>query len=822
MPRIVLVNILLALLVTIAGQCQTAGTLKAADYTYHHPSKDKLPWQRLNLLLSSTFIVAVKEGEVEHDTCLYIASRSLGLSRLPVLAEGIADGELLAQSQWVNLDRPGAGVALLPAVTGRKRLQLLALLGAYYAFKPNSYYRYRDSVEYFVNKAINESKLLKQDKLGRQALCLLGKIYVQAADAKGDSIFNLLINQCQQAGDKETEARAVAYRGMYAAPSPTSFQQKVADLQAASILYHSLGDAESEINILTDLGYMLVVTGQFDGANNAYLKALALAERIHYPYTQYITDALANSTGFQGKFGDPLRYTLQTIKISERSGDSIGLPYFYSRLSDLYDTEGRDEESLDMAKKSVRYFISAHNPAVFAALQMELENMCIQGRGAEAVQLVREIAKKVDYTMALTDLFSYHGSLALCYLYTNLDSAELHLEKMDSIENKAELIRGPLRKIVITDMYGHIFFNRGQYKKAREYFDKHFTTLSYNRYSLVNDLRIYRWLIITDSALGDNAAGIAHYKKYTELLDSNFKVTKVRQAEELGVLYETQEKETQITALNQQAVLEKANSKQATLLKNVTLAGIVAVIIIAGLLYRQNRLKQRNNTIVTNKNEQLQGLLTDKEWLLKEIHHRVKNNLQIVMSLLHSQSVYINNDEALTAIEDSRRRVYAISLIHQKLYQSENISAIAMPAYINELVNHIQDSFDAGNHIIFNQDICLLNLDVSQAIPLGLIINECLVNAIKYAFPGGRKGVVNISLQHDGDDYLTLVIADNGVGLPKGLDVMEHNSLGLDLVRGLARQLNGSVSIVSRNGLQVATRFPVMSKHFFDETLVNT
>src|SRR6185436_5861909 len=113
-------------------------------------------------------------------------------------------------------------------------------------------------------------------------------------------------------------------------------------------------------------------------------------------------------------------------------------------------------------------------------------------------------------------------------------------------------------------------------------------------------------------------------------------------------------------------------------------------------LFRQSRLRKRNNTVITHKNEQLQHFLTEKEWLLKEIHHRVKNNLQIVMSLLNSQSAFIENDAALTAIHDSQHRVQAMSLIHQKLYGSENVSSIDMSFYIPELVSYLADSFNTG------------------------------------------------------------------------------------------------------------------------------
>jgi two-component sensor histidine kinase len=804
------------------GRSQSAVKPVIPEYSYHHPSKDKVSWQRLNLLLSSSFIVVAKEGQIDYDACLYAASRSLGLSRLPVLSEGFGDPELFERSKWIDRQEPGSARKQLSTATGRKHLELLLLLGSYYAFQPGNYSIYRDSVEYFLGRSVGESTSLKEERLGRIALCLLGKMYVQVNHGKGDSIYNLLIDQCRKAGDKETEARAFAYRGIYTAPTRTTLLKKAADLQMAADLYHSLGNKEAEINVLTDLGYMLVVTGQLQTAHEMFLKALALAEAINYPYTHYNTEALTVVTLFQGKFGEPLRYALQTIRIAESCRDSIGWGYFYSHLSNLHEFEGREKESADLAQKAVKRFIADRNGAVYNVLNAIVKYLYAQGRGQEALGLMMDVSKSVGLPSNISDQIYYYHTLAACYLYVgNLDLAEISIEKMDSLETIAEGIRGPLRRTAVNDQYAFLFFRRGQYRRSREFLEKHFTTASISERTLPSDLAAYHLLISIDSALGDNASAASHYKKYTQLLDSNFRVTKIRQAEELKVMYETQEKENQITLLNEQATLEKANLKQAKLLKDLTLAGIAAVVIIAGLLFRQNRLKQRSNKVITHKNEQLEQLLTDKEWLLKEIHHRVKNNLQIVMSLLNSQAVYINNDAAFTAIQDSKRRVYAMSLIHQKLYQSENIATISMAGYINELVSHVQESLGTRNRIAFAQDIGSLDLDVTQAVPLGLIINECLVNAIKYAFPNERKGKVSISLQHDGADHLLLNISDNGIGLKGDIDQMEHNSLGLELVQGLAKQLKGRFNMVNNKGLHITIRFAVASKQMTDETFAD-
>jgi two-component sensor histidine kinase len=305
----------------------------------------------------------------------------------------------------------------------------------------------------------------------------------------------------------------------------------------------------------------------------------------------------------------------------------------------------------------------------------------------------------------------------------------------------------------------------------------------------------------------DPVAGLDHYKAYAQMLYDNFQVSRIRQAEELQVMYQTQEKELQIAALNQKAELEQANLRQAVLVKNLTVAGIVASLIIVGLLYRQNLLKQRNNQAITIKSGQLQHLLSEKEWLLKEIHHRVKNNLQIVMSLLSSQSTYIDSQPALAAIKESQHRVQAMSLIHQKLYNSDNVSSINISFYIREMVSYLSDSFDTGQRIRFDLNVESIEMDVGEAVPLGLILNEAITNSIKYAFPDDRSGMISIALVSTSEDHCVLTMADDGIGMPPEFEHGKVGSLGMTLMKGLSEDLDGKFSIETRNGTTIKIVF---------------
>ena len=307
--------------------------------------------------------------------------------------------------------------------------------------------------------------------------------------------------------------------------------------------------------------------------------------------------------------------------------------------------------------------------------------------------------------------------------------------------------------------------------------------------------------------------------------DSIFNETKTKQLEEPKVPYEIAKKQQDIESFNNPNQLQRIRVEQANRTKKSTQVKGALLLIIIGLMVNRYLLKQRSNRRVEGhqkeldqKNILLKALnakqekwLNEKEWLMREVHHRVKNNLQMVTSLLHTQSTHLKDDVAVQAVRDSLRRMQAMSLIYQKLYQGETISTVAMPDYVNELVHYLHESFETGNRIIFEQTIEPVELDVTQAIPLGLIINESVVNAIKYAFLNGQKGVVSLNLQRDGADHLVFKLSDNGIGLPAELDKMEYNSLGLELMQGLAKQLNGSFAIENNNGVHILVRFIVLN-----------
>lgn len=179
----------------------------------------------------------------------------------------------------------------------------------------------------------------------------------------------------------------------------------------------------------------------------------------------------------------------------------------------------------------------------------------------------------------------------------------------------------------------------------------------------------------------------------------------------------------------------------------------------------------------------------------------------MVAGLLDSQSEFLKSDEARMAIMDSQHRIQSMSMIHQKLYQTENMSTIDISAYVHEMVAYLKDSFGSPQSIIFNLHIERVEMNISYSIPLGLILNEAIINSIKYAFPGNRDGIITIILEQIAPENFVLTIADNGIGLNNDFDIEKNGTFGLALIQGLCDDIDGKLQIKNQEGTEIRITF---------------
>lgn len=199
--------------------------------------------------------------------------------------------------------------------------------------------------------------------------------------------------------------------------------------------------------------------------------------------------------------------------------------------------------------------------------------------------------------------------------------------------------------------------------------------------------------------------------------------------------------------------------------------------------------------------------LKEKEILLKEIHHRVKNNLQIISSLLNLQSNYIKDSSAYEMFKDSQNRIKTMAHIHEKLYQSQDLSSINFSEYINDLIYSLFKIYKSSSDIELNMDLCEVILNIDVAIPCGLIINEIISNSLKYAFTNSKKGCINIQLMFNNKE-ITLILNDNGKGLPEDIDFENSSTLGLQLISMLCEQINAKIKLNRENGTEFIISIP--------------
>jgi two-component system, sensor histidine kinase PdtaS len=348
------------------------------------------------------------------------------------------------------------------------------------------------------------------------------------------------------------------------------------------------------------------------------------------------------------------------------------------------------------------------------------------------------------------------------------------------------------------NLMGVIAMEQGRYDTAKAFFAT--ANELATRFNLNNKEVFFEHMSELNKRKGDFSQALFYYKLFA---DSTTAVNNRASLERLG------KSELKLNVLSQEKELTQKRVQQ-----NIFMGAILLGALLTGLLYRNYRLKQKTNQQLESLNGELEtkNVLLDKrnaenELLLKEIHHRVKNNLEIVSSLLQLQSAQIHDPSVQAAMLSSQNRVHSMGIIHQKLYQGEHLASIEMQDYFVNLSESILDSFNAEGRIKVECNMPKLILDVDTAISIGLITNELLTNSLKYAFENKDKGEIKISMnESDNEGGILLKISDNGIGKP--VDGKAHGTgFGTQLINLLTKQLDGKLTYEVNNGTIVSLYF---------------
>ncbi|MDR7369900.1 histidine kinase dimerization/phosphoacceptor domain -containing protein [Flavobacterium aquidurense] len=573
------------------------------------------------------------------------------------------------------------------------------------------------------------------------------------------------------------------------------------------------GSKQQIADILLYYGGHYFYLGNFKAALQKYNEAKNLYEAIgDKDQMQNLYSHMSETCSKIGLYTESVKYSLQSINMGEQDKNIFFLMEDYTNLALTYYKMGNYELALNYHQKSFDYNLKIYSEFFsFYNASYIIKDLIKLGRNKKAKHFFNTTVRNLKVTDARDQIW-----LQICYMIL-FDDLNNYPISNQACYNLMELQKANQKKLpeminleINNNIVAHLFKIKN-YELAAEYLNNNIKLgKSIKDIDMIINGQFMKFKL--DSAAGNYISAISHLRKYEKAKDSIFNDLKFYQISNLQIKYETEKKDKNIHVLTNQSELQKVKIKNDKIIKIVAGVILILLLIITILIFRSYKNKKESNEKlelskldIEKKNKVLKNVVKEKEWLLKELHHRVKNNLQVVMSLLNTQSSYLKDEYAVDAIKNSQNRIYSMSLIHQRLYQSDGLSCVKISEYIKELVNYLKDSYQSeSNYILDIEDI---EMHVSQAVPIGLILNEAITNALKYAFPDQKKGTIKISLRHFEDDYFALEISDNGIGIEGEIDITKYNSLGMKLMEGLSSDLNGEFKVTSSNGLKISVVF---------------
>ncbi|RFZ85122.1 hypothetical protein DYU05_05845 [Mucilaginibacter terrenus] len=692
-----------------------------------------------------------------------------------------------------------------------------------------------DSAFIFINQAIQLNRNYKNWHIQGQADLQLSLYYnLKGEKEKAAAKSNAALLLFTQKNDLRNQAESYIAIGQCYENEGAEGLKKIGYYRKACDLFQKTGQIERTASTLIDIADLLT----FQGANNTLeeiqnlKQAIALYSTINYKKLYGVYDLLGSALRLYGDLVNALRYELLAIKSYEINGDhSLQLCTIYNRTGQCYIGLNNYKQAIDYLLKSLEIAHEFKSEVSVITVSINLSTAYLgSGQYEKAVKILKSIEASPLLNGQTTLNIAIYGKMMLGYLgLKRFDEAKHYFAKIQQLNpaGTKETYKRPVDYII------SYYIATQQYKLCYPLLEMNKQIGSSTKIYELNGKNELNWFKV-DSALGKYKSAISHFQQYKTFTDSANSVIKNRQIALYNAEFDSERKDHNI--LMQQKDIEflkkeselKADKAKAD--QKLLLGGLGVTILLLGIGYNRFRLKQRINDKLRIQQEEIvrqkfgleqlllekedlladkDELLKDKDWLIKEVHHRVKNNLQIVMSLLSSQCSYLENTAALEAIRESQNRVQAISLIHQKLYTSSNVSSINMAAYVSDLVGYLADCFDTRRHRIrIEQLVENFNIDLAQAVPLGLILNEAITNAIKYAFnPDG--GEIIIAIHQVGRDGLMLHISDNGCGLPENFDLKNASSLGMEMMKALSKQLGGDFKIRNQSGLHISVEFMI-------------
>ncbi|AWW00344.1 tetratricopeptide repeat-containing sensor histidine kinase [Arcticibacterium luteifluviistationis] len=520
------------------------------------------------------------------------------------------------------------------------------------------------------------------------------------------------------------------------------------------------------------VGFDLNLMQRYAGAEAQFFKGLEVAKAINYQKViNSIHASLAGLYSSTKDYDSALKYSLMVVDAYEKEENTHPLIRAMLTLSGTYVKMEQPKKALETVNKAL---------ALVPKLPEEYRNtetFNVRAWRAQAYRALKQYDKAlIDYKYSWKGMQEEYG------------------------EENANGWKGGI---------GCVYYLQGKHSEAIPYLKDYIDHLKGKKVYNSSELKDhYLYLAESYKILKQPDLAFKYLSEGKDISINTLQQENDALKSELRVKYDTEQKEETISSQSELITQQKKNQ-----LLSYIVGGLM-VLLLSGLFFTYRKNKKKNlqleelNENLKATNIQLDKRHKENELLLKEIHHRVKNNLEIVSGLLELQSSQIDDPSVQAAMLSSQNRVHSMGIIHQKLYQSEHLTSIEMRDYFVNLGENIMNSFSTDGKVKIECDMPELVLDVDTAISVGLIANELLTNAFKYAFEGKDKGKIEITMKSNGpnDDNLELNITDDGIG--KNADSpAKGTGFGTMLIDLLTKQLNGTISYKNENGTKVLLTF---------------
>jgi two-component sensor histidine kinase len=499
-----------------------------------------------------------------------------------------------------------------------------------------------------------------------------------------------------------------------------------------------------------EIKYFLAISKLFNGDNKTALKLFLEAEKL--------------------VINNP-RLEVQAQYFNNKS-------YFYL----IYDIDGQDEENISYAKKSLKIYFKLNNPKYYNAIGRVFSRLSTYDVKKQSKLDLYFLSESEKYTLKSHDPYFpvFHILVREEVLYERKKYDEAHKILTEAI---AHLTKYKLSK---TNYYQYCMRYMGDLKRAEKQLDS--AIFYYKKaYNLSNNVQYGKQALYNLRAIsevyqqkGDYKIALDYYQKFAE---KKIKIENEKSARSL------KEHDLEVDILAKQNDLQREQTN-----RNFLIGGIILLCGLAVFIFYNLRNQQKLNGLLSIRNN-------EKDILLKEIHHRVKNNLTVISSLLELQSFGIEDETIKATMLEGQSRVKSIALIHQKLYQNENLAQVDFRSFLDDLFKQISALFlKSGQKVNFKNNVSEILIDIDTAVPLGLISNELFTNSFKYAFSLEKVGQIVVNIKQIDNSTFQFIYQDNGNGLPEDMDFIKVKSMGLRLIQRLSKQLSGTASYQKIDG----------------------